>query len=361
MKYILSGGGTGGHIYPAIAIANELKRRDPSCEILFVGAQDKMEMEKVPANGYKIEGLWISGLQRKLTLGNLLFPFKVLASKFKARKIIKSFRPDVVIGTGGFASGSIVNEAASMGIKTVIQEQNSYAGLTNKLLGKKVNTICVSYDGMDQFFPTQKIVQTGNPIRKDIINIYSKKNNALKLFKLDDEKKTLLILGGSLGAGTINKSIAEGIQKLQEAKINVLWQTGAYYYENYKQLNSEFIKVVDFIKEMDLAYAVADVVISRAGALSISEMSCANKACILVPSPNVAEDHQTKNAMALVNRKAAVMVTDANAPQQLIDEVLVLMKDEKHRNELKKNISEMARMDATEKIVDEILKLVPKK
>lgn len=361
MKYILSGGGTGGHIYPAIAIANELKRRDPSCEILFVGAQDKMEMEKVPANGYKIEGLWISGLQRKLTLGNLLFPFKVLASKFKARKIIKSFRPDVVIGTGGFASGSIVNEAASMGIKTVIQEQNSYAGLTNKLLGKKVNTICVSYDEMDQFFPSQKIVQTGNPIRKDIINIYSKKNNATKLFKLDDEKKTLLILGGSLGAGTINKSIAEGIQKLQEAKINVLWQTGAYYYENYKHLNSEFIKVVDFIKEMDMAYAVADVVISRAGALSISEMSCANKACILVPSPNVAEDHQTKNAMALVNRKAAVMVTDANAPQQLIDEVLALMKDEKHRNELKKNISEMARMDATEKIVDEILKLVPKK
>lgn len=361
MKYILSGGGTGGHIYPAIAIANELKRRDPSCEILFVGAQDKMEMEKVPANGYKIEGLWISGLQRKLTLGNLLFPFKVLASKFKARKIIKSFRPDVVIGTGGFASGSIVNEAASMGIKTVIQEQNSYAGLTNKLLGKKVNTICVSYDGMDQFFPSQKIVQTGNPIRKDIINIYSKKNNAIKLFKLDDEKKTLLILGGSLGAGTINKSIAEGIQKLQEAKINVLWQTGAYYYENYKQLNSEFIKVVDFIKEMDMAYAVADVVISRAGALSISEMSCANKACILVPSPNVAEDHQTKNAMALVNRKAAVMVTDAEAPQQLVNEVLALIKDEKHRNELKKNISEMARMDATEKIVDEILKLVPKK
>ncbi len=361
MKYILSGGGTGGHIYPAIAIANELKRRDPSCEILFVGAQDKMEMEKVPANGYKIEGLWISGLQRKLTLGNLLFPFKVLASKFKARKIIKSFQPDVVIGTGGFASGSIVNEAASMGIKTVIQEQNSYAGLTNKLLSKKVNTICVSYDGMDQFFPSQKIVQTGNPIRKDIINIYSKKNNAIKLFKLDDEKKTLLILGGSLGAGTINKSIAAGIQKLQEAKINVLWQTGAYYYENYKQLNSEFIKVVDFIKEMDMAYAVADVVISRAGALSISEMSCANKACILVPSPNVAEDHQTKNAMALVNRKAALMVTDADAPQQLVNEVLVLMKDEKHRNELKKNISEMARMDATEKIVDEILKLAPKK
>ena len=361
MKFILSGGGTGGHIYPAIAIANELKRRDPSAEILFVGAKDKMEMEKVPAHGYKIEGLWISGLQRKFTLGNLLFPFKVLSSKLKAAKIIKEFQPDVVIGTGGFASGSIVNEAAGKGIKTLIQEQNSYAGLTNKILGRKVNTICVAYDGMEKFFPANKIVLTGNPVRKDIINIYSKKNQAYKLFKLDDEKKTLLILGGSLGAGTINKSIASGIEKLLSAKINVLWQTGTYYYELYKNHDSETIKVTEFIKEMDLAYAVADLVISRAGALSISEMGCANKACILVPSPNVAEDHQTKNAMALVNRKAAVLISDANAPANLIDEALVLFKDEKKISELKKNISELARMDSTEKIVDEILKLANRK
>jgi UDP-N-acetylglucosamine--N-acetylmuramyl-(pentapeptide) pyrophosphoryl-undecaprenol N-acetylglucosamine transferase len=357
MKYILSGGGTGGHIYPAIAIANELKRRDPACEILFVGAQDKMEMEKVPANGYKIEGLWISGLQRKLTLSNFLFPFKVLASKFKAKKILVAFQPDVVIGTGGFASGSIVNEAVGKGIKTLIQEQNSYAGLTNKILGRKVNTVCVAYDGMEKFFPKNKIVLTGNPIRKDIINIYGKKKQAYKLFDIDDEKKTLLILGGSLGSGTINKSIAMGIEKLKAANINVFWQTGSYYFETYKNYNSENIKVSPFIKEMDIAYAVADIVISRAGALSISEMACANKASILVPSPNVAEDHQTKNAMALVNKNAALIITDVNAPVKLVDEALLLMKDENKINALKKNISDYARMDSTEKIVDEIIKL----
>jgi UDP-N-acetylglucosamine--N-acetylmuramyl-(pentapeptide) pyrophosphoryl-undecaprenol N-acetylglucosamine transferase len=361
MKFILSGGGTGGHIYPAIAIANELKRRDPSSEFLFVGAQDKMEMEKVPANGYKIEGLWISGLQRKFTLDNLLFPFKVLASKFRAKKILKEFQPDVVIGTGGFASGSIVNEAAGQGIKTLIQEQNSYAGLTNKILGSKVNTICVAYDGMEKFFPAKKIVLTGNPIRKDIINIYSKRNQAYKLFKLDDEKKTLLILGGSLGAGTINKSIAAGLDKLKEAKINVLWQTGSYYFETYKNLNNEFIKVTDFIKEMDMAYAVSDIVISRAGALSISELECTNRVCILVPSPNVAEDHQTKNAMSLVNKNAAIMISDAEAPAKLVDEALLLFKNEKKITELKKNISALAQIDSTEKIVDEVLKLVNKK
>ncbi len=360
MKYILSGGGTGGHIYPAIAIANEIKRRDPSAEILFVGAKDKMEMEKVPSNGYKIEGLWISGLQRKFTLSNLLFPFKVLASKFRAKKILKQFNPDVVIGTGGFASGSIVNEAAGSGIKTLIQEQNSFAGLTNKILGKKVNTICVAYDGMESFFPAQKIVFTGNPIRKDIINIYSKKNQAFKLFKIDDEKITLLILGGSLGSGTINKSIAAGIEKLREAKINVIWQTGSYYFENYKGYASESIKVHGFIKEMDLAYAVADLVISRAGALSISEMQCANKACILVPSPNVAEDHQTKNANALVAKNAAVLISDKDAPFKLVTEAVALLQNEKMRIELKKNISKMATMDSAEKIVDEILKLAIK-
>lgn len=361
MKYILSGGGTGGHIYPAIAIANELKRRDPSCEILFVGAQDKMEMEKVPANGYKIEGLWISGLQRNFSFSNLLFPFKVLASKFRAKKILREFNPDVVIGTGGFASGSIVNEAAGNNIKTLIQEQNSYAGLTNKILGKKVNTICVAYEGMQKYFPSEKIVLTGNPIRKDIINIYSKKNQAFKHFKIDDERKTLLILGGSLGSGTINKSIADGIEKLIEAKINVLWQTGSSYFDTYKSYAGEAVKVHAFIKEMDLAYAVADLVISRAGALTISEMSCANKASILVPSPNVAEDHQSKNAAALVTKNAAQMLSDKDAPANLVDEALALFKNEKRRNELKKNISDLARMDSTEKIVDEILKLGFKK
>lgn len=358
MRYILSGGGTGGHIYPAIAIANELKRRDIHCEILFVGAQDKMEMEKVPAAGYPIEGLWISGLQRRLTWTNLMFPFKVIASKFKAKKIIRQFKPDVVIGTGGYASGSVVNEAAGMGIPTLIQEQNSYAGITNKLLGKKVNTICVAFEGMEKFFPGEKIILTGNPVRKDIINLYSKKQSAYKAFGLDNERKTLLVLGGSLGSATLNKCLAEGIEQLKKEGINVLWQTGKIYFDRYKDLQSEHIKVVDFIKTMDLAYAMADVVISRAGALSIAELACANKACILVPSPNVAEDHQTKNAMALATKGAAKLITDAEAPQTLISSAISLLKNESEIQALKKNIMGMAMPEATEKITDAILKLV---
>ncbi len=360
MKYILSGGGTGGHIYPAIAIANELRRRDPSCEILFVGALGKMEMEKVPTNGYAIKGLWISGLQRRLTLENLLFPLKLVVSKLMAKKILNEFKPDVVIGTGGFASGSIVHEAESCSIKTLIQEQNSYAGLTNKLLGRKANVICVAYEDMDKFFPANKIVFTGNPVRDNINNTINRKLDAHQFFGTDAEKKTLLVIGGSLGAGTINKSMAAGFEKLKSAGINVLWQTGSHYYENYKNFGTEIIKVSAFIREMDLAYALADIVISRAGALSISEMICANKACILVPSPNVAEDHQSKNAKALVNKEAAVLVTDIEASEKLIDVALELIKDEEKIKSLENNISQMAPVNATEKIVDEILKLTRK-
>ena len=361
LKIILSGGGTGGHIFPAIAIANQIKKNVPDADILFVGAEGRMEMEKVPAAGYKIIGLWISGLQRKLTLANVAFPFKVISSIFKARKILNDFQPDVVIGTGGYASGPMLRAASSKGIPTLIQEQNSYPGITNKILSKKVNTICVAYEGLERFFPSSKIILTGNPVRQDINNLNDKRNEAINFFGLDLNKKTLLVIGGSLGARTINLTIGEGLKKLSEHNIQLIWQTGKTYIETAKNqiqpYHDKNIKAFDFISRMDLAYSAADCVISRAGASSVSELSIVQRPCILVPSPNVAEDHQTKNAMALVNKQAALLVKDKEAATILIDEILRLFSNPKLQEELKTNISKLALLNSAEVIAQEVLKL----
>jgi UDP-N-acetylglucosamine--N-acetylmuramyl-(pentapeptide) pyrophosphoryl-undecaprenol N-acetylglucosamine transferase len=355
LKVIISGGGTGGHIYPAIAVAQALQKRlNNQVEFLFVGASDRMEMEKVPKAGYPIVGLWISGLQRSLSTKNLLFPFKVISSVFKSLGILKSFKPDVAIGFGGYASGAMLYASTMKKIPSLIHEQNSYAGITNKILKDRVNTICVAYDGMDRFFPSNKIIKTGNPIRQDLLDISGKRVEALSFFKLDASKKTILIIGGSLGARTINESIFEGIDKLKEANVNVIWQTGKNFSKAESVQHSTF-KIQQFIYEMDLAYAAADVVISRAGALSIAELAQVKKPVILVPSPNVSEDHQTKNAMALVDKQAAILVKDIDAKSKLIDELLALIKDEQKQNDLINNISRFAIPDAAERIVDEVL------
>lgn len=349
-------------MYPAIAIANKMKELMPATEFLFVGAQGKMEMEKVPDAGYKIVGLWISGLQRTLTLKNLLFPIKLLSSMIKTSKIIKSFKPDVVIGVGGFASGPTLRSAAKKGIPTLLQEQNSYAGLTNKLLAEKANKICVAYEHMDQYFPKSKIVVTGNPVRTDIINVNVKRKAAQEFFGLDPNKKTIFAFGGSLGARTINESIFNFIDQLIASEIQLIWQIGSFYFKEFQERLKEFdlknIKYFEFLKEMDLAYAAADVVISRAGALSISEICLTGKPLILVPSPNVAEDHQTKNAMALVNDNAALIVKDKEAPEQLIPEALKLLFDESLQKELSNNIKRFGKPLAAENIVKEIISIV---
>ncbi len=361
-RLIISGGGTGGHIFPALAIANEFKYRYPDAEILFVGALGKMEMTRVPEAGYKIIGLWISGLQRKLTLSNLSFPFKLISSYLKARNIIRKFKPHAVIGTGGYASGPIMLASTKNNIPSLIQEQNSYAGLTNKQLASNVQRICVAYPGMENYFPKEKIMFTGNPVRKDIINLDTKREKALSHFAFSSSERTMLILGGSLGARTINESVLAGIDKLIDAKVQVIWQTGKMYYESVKAQvqNKDLrrIRIHDFLKQMDLAYATSDVVISRAGALAISELCLAKRPCILVPSPNVAEDHQTKNAMSLVNESAAIMIKDADARESLISESLKLLYDENQCERLKENISRLARPGATEDIVDEIEKII---
>nr|WP_315256365.1 undecaprenyldiphospho-muramoylpentapeptide beta-N-acetylglucosaminyltransferase [uncultured Flavobacterium sp.] len=357
-KFILSGGGTGGHIYPAIAIANELKFRFPDAEILFVGAKDKMEMQKVPQAGYEIKGLWIAGLQRKLTFQNAMFPFKLLDSLWKSRKIIKEFKPDVVIGTGGFASGPLLKMANSMNIPTVIQEQNSYPGITNKLLSSKANSICVAYDNLERFFPKDKIVLTGNPVRQDLLDIQSKRDEAITHFKLDATKKTLLVLGGSLGARRINQLIEKELDKLLSLNVQVIWQCGKFYFEDYKKYNKYNVQVMAFIERMDLVYAAADVVISRAGASSVSELCIVGKPVIFIPSPNVAEDHQTKNAQAIVDKKGAILLKE---PQLEEDFGLVfesLIKDLGKQEQLSQNIKLLARPNATVQIVDEILKLI---
>jgi UDP-N-acetylglucosamine--N-acetylmuramyl-(pentapeptide) pyrophosphoryl-undecaprenol N-acetylglucosamine transferase len=361
-RLIISGGGTGGHIFPAIAIANAFRDRHPDAHILFVGAKGRMEMVRVPDAGYKIVGLWISGLQRKLTLSNLMFPLKVVVSFFKARRLVKKFKPDVVVGTGGYASGPIMMAATSAKIPAVIQEQNSFAGLANKQVAGKASRICVAYEGMDKYFPKDKIVLTGNPVRKDILSTQQKRSKGFSHFGLDENTKTLLIIGGSLGAKTINESIIRHIDKIVDAQIQMIWQTGKGYYEAYKaklsQIDLRRIRVQDFVKEMDMAYAVSDVVISRSGALAVSELCIAHKACILVPSPNVAEDHQTKNAMALVSRNAAVMVQDKDAQGVLVDEALKLLFDEQRCHKLSQNIAALAKPNATEDIVNEIEKLI---
>ncbi len=359
---IISGGGTGGHIFPAVAIANELKATLPGAEILFVGALGKMEMTRVPEAGYKIIGLPIAGLQRKLTLKNLAFPFKVLNSLMKARKIVSDFKPDIAIGVGGYASGPLLRAASGMKIPCLIQEQNSYAGLTNKWLSKKVKTICVAYEKMDRYFPAEKIVITGNPVRKDVVEIAGKKETALKKFDLIDSKKTLFAMGGSLGARNVNESLLNGLQELIDADVQVIWQVGRFYIEDIKKRIEGFdlsnIRVFEFMKEMDLAYAAADVVVSRAGALSISELCLVKKPVIFVPSSNVAEDHQTKNAMALVEKNAALIVPDAEAPQRLVKEALSLITDNDRCEKLSDNIGKMGKPNATLDIVNEIKKLI---
>ena len=361
-RIVISGGGTGGHIYPAIAIANNFKSRFEDAEILFVGAKGKMEMQKVPEAGYKIVGLWISGLQRKLTLQNLMFPFKVISSILKSFSILRSFKPHVVIGVGGFASGPMLYSASLKRIPSLIQEQNSYAGLTNKLLSKKVNKICVAYENMDRYFMKEKIILTGNPVRGDIQKVDQKREEAISHFGIRADRRTILILGGSLGARTINEAVMANIDFIKSTDCQVIWQCGSFYYEEMRKrldaLQPGNVWLHQFIKNMDLAYSAADVVISRAGALSISELCLVRKPVIFVPSPNVAEDHQTKNAMALVEKDAALMITDKDASQRMVREAMELLFDEKRMEVLSENISRMAKPDATDKIVDEIIKLI---
>ncbi|TDE47185.1 undecaprenyldiphospho-muramoylpentapeptide beta-N-acetylglucosaminyltransferase [Flavobacterium rhamnosiphilum] len=357
-KFILSGGGTGGHIYPAIAIANELKSRFPDAEFLFVGAKDKMEMQKVPQAGYNIKGLWISGLQRRLTFDNALFPIKLLSSLLKARTIIKQFKPDVVIGTGGFASGPLLQVAAIAGIPTVIQEQNSFPGITNKLLSKKANKICVAYENLERFFPKEKMILTGNPVRQDLIDIESKRDSAIQFFNLDPNKKTLLVLGGSLGARRVNQLIEKELANILSQNVQVIWQCGKLYLEDYKKYNSANVQVVAFIERMDLVYAAADIVISRAGASSVSELCIVGKPVIFIPSPNVAEDHQTKNAQAIVDKKGALMLKESELDSQFSLVFEVLLKDQGKQNQLSENIKLLAMPEATKQIVDEIVKLI---
>ena len=357
-KFILSGGGTGGHIYPAIAIANELKSRFPDAEILFVGAQDKMEMQKVPQAGYAIKGLWIAGLQRKLTLQNIMFPLKLANSLWKSRKIITDFKPDVVIGTGGFASGPLLRVANSMNIPTVIQEQNSYPGITNKLLSKKAKSICVAYENLERFFPKYKIAITGNPVRQDLLDIQDKREEAISHFKLDRNKKTLLVLGGSLGARRINQLIEKELEKFISLNIQVIWQCGKFYFEDYKKYNKENVQVLAFIERMDLVYAAADIVISRAGASSVSELCIVGKPVIFIPSPNVAEDHQTKNAQAIVDKKGAILLKESQLNEDFSLVFESLIKDQGKQDQLSENIKLLAKPNATIQIVDQIVKLI---
>jgi len=359
LKFILSGGGTGGHIYPAIAIANELKSRFPDAEFLFVGAQDKMEMQKVPQSGYAIEGLWIAGLQRKLTLQNAMFPLKLVNSLWKSRKIVKKFKPDVVIGTGGFASGPLLQVANSLNIPTVIQEQNSYPGITNKLLSKKANAICVAYENLERFFPKDKIVFTGNPVRQDILDIDSKRSEALSYFNLDENKKTLLIIGGSLGARRINQLIAKELDFLRNNNLQIFWQCGNLYMADYKHFSEiENVQVVSFIDRMDLIYAAADFVISRAGASSVSELCLVGKPTIFIPSPNVAEDHQTKNAKAIVDKNGALLIKESELDEKFESVFNKLIHDESLQKSLSENMKKLAKPNATKDIVEQIVKLI---
>jgi UDP-N-acetylglucosamine--N-acetylmuramyl-(pentapeptide) pyrophosphoryl-undecaprenol N-acetylglucosamine transferase len=361
LKVVISGGGTGGHIFPAIAIAKALQKQNPDTEILFVGAKGRMEMEKVPAAGYKIVGLDISGIQRKLDLRNFLLPYKVVKSLWQAHKILKDFRPDIVIGVGGYASAPTLYMAAQMDIPTLIQEQNSYAGLTNKILAKRATAVCVAFKDMEAYFPASKIVLTGNPVRENLQDISGKREEALKHFGLREGVKTLLIIGGSLGARTINNSILEGIDLLKAEDVQVIWQTGKFFYGKVQDKNSPNVKIYDFINRMDLAYAAADVVVSRAGALSIAELCLTGKPCILVPSPNVAEDHQTKNAMALVSQNAAQLVKDIDAKKMLVNSALYLLHDETRQQQLMQTIRSIALPNAADRIVDEVYKIVPNK
>ena len=364
-KVIISGGGTGGHIFPAISIANTLKKRMPDVQILFVGAQDRMEMDKVPAAGYEIVGLPVKAFDRAHLLNNIKVVRCLLKSLSLAKKTIRDFQPDIAVGVGGYASGPTLWMASSLGIPTLIQEQNSYAGVTNKLLAKKANRICVAYEGMEKFFPAEKIVVTGNPVRQDLEEAQEKKEEALRFFGLSPEKKTVLVVGGSLGARTINRSIQGDLDKFFASDVQLIWQTGRYYHEeatrHLKAYRGMPVWCSDFISRMDYAYAAADLVVSRAGASSISELCILKKPVVLVPSPNVAEDHQTKNALALVNNQAAVMVTDKDAPQRLVDTALSIVHDNARLVSLSQQIGKMAHFHSAEQIVDEIMKIIERK
>lgn len=359
IKCIISGGGTGGHIYPAIAIADEIKSRFPDAEILFVGAQDKMEMQKVPQAGYPIQGLWISGIQRKLTLDNALFPLKLFSSLLKSRRIIKNFKPDIAIGTGGFASGPLLRMAALMKVPTVIQEQNSYPGITNKWLSKFAIAICVAYPGLERFFPKNKIMLTGNPVRQDLVNTKINDTLALDFFNLNKNKKTLLVLGGSLGSARINRLIHEHISFFKTLNIQVVWQCGKGYYQIYEPNNDYLdIQVHAFLDRMDLAYTAADVIISRAGASSISELALVGKPVIFIPSPHVAEDHQTKNAEAIVRNQGALMLKESQLETKFKSVFEDLIKNQSFQDALGLNFKKWAKPQATKQIVDTIEKII---
>ena len=360
LKLIISGGGTGGHIFPAIAIAKSIERKIENVEILFIGSMDRMEMQKVPEAGYNIKGLWISGLQRNFSFRNLLFPFKLITSLVKANRILRNFKPDIVIGTGGFASGPVLYVAARSGIPCVVQEQNSYPGITNRLLSKYVKKVCVAYDHMERFFPNEKIVFTGNPIRKSILS--SNDNDGKDFFNVNNGRTTVLVIGGSLGARTINESIAESLLRFKNEKINLIWQTGLSFQETseslIQEINTEGISCHVFIREMEMAYSAADIIISRAGAIAISELCSIGKPTILVPSPNVAEDHQTKNAQSLVNKKSALMVKDVDAKLKLVDELMFLAGNGSLQEELSNNIRQLAVGNAAERIAEIALDLI---
>jgi UDP-N-acetylglucosamine--N-acetylmuramyl-(pentapeptide) pyrophosphoryl-undecaprenol N-acetylglucosamine transferase len=375
LRVIISGGGTGGHIFPALSIADKLKELNPETEILFVGAQGRMEMEKVPAAGYKIEGLPVAGLQRKLTLSNFALPFKVLKSISMAKRLIRQFKPDIAIGVGGYASAPLLWAAGRLGIPTLIQEQNGYAGLTNKIVGKKAKSICVAYDGMERFFPAERIVFTGNPIRKEIVPATDQmREEAMKFYGLDPEKKHIFIVGGSLGSGTLNNAMKKWISDGCPGgeSIEIIWQCGKFYKPSVDAFMEEAkakglggaclaqIQHSDFIKRMDLAYAAADVVISRSGASSVSELCAAHKATIFVPSPNVAEDHQTHNAMALVNKDAAVLIKDSEAVEKLLPAACDLIENTDKIALLEKNIAVLARTDAAMTIAEETYRIIGK-
>ncbi len=360
-RIIISGGGTGGHIFPAISVANALRRIEPELEILFVGAEGRMEMERVPSAGYRIVGLPVAGFYRSITFRNVKVVIKLIKSLSLARRIIKEFNPDVVVGVGGYASGPVLWQAGTLGIPTLIQEQNSYAGLTNKLLARKASKICVAYEGMEKYFPAGKIIKTGNPVRQNYDDLTNIKEEAYSFFNLNKESPVILILGGSLGAEKINKSLSLNLHKLQSSGCQWLWQTGKIYFENVEAQVStspgKNISVHAFINRMDYAYAVCDIIISRAGAGTISELCLVSKPVILVPSPNVAEDHQTKNAMALSEKGAAILIPDNQAIEKLVDEAITLVGDRDKKVRLTENISRMADRNSDIRIAEEVLKL----
>ncbi len=364
-RFLISGGGTGGHIFPAIAIANAIRNREEDAEILFVGAKGRMEMSRVPKAGYEIIGLNVAGFQRKASLVNIFkniaFPFRLIGSLVHAFMIVKKFKPDVVIGVGGFASGPTLKMAALLKIPTLIQEQNSFPGVTNRMLAKKVDKICVAYKEVDKYFPSEKIVVTGNPIRSDICLINKKQDEAYEFFKLDPNKKTIAVIGGSLGSKTMNVSIEASILKIKEEQLQLVWQTGEKYFTHFFEADQSIlngtIKIMPFVDRMDYLYSIADLIVSRAGAISISELSCLGKPCILIPSPNVSGDHQTKNAMVLSDKNATIMISDKDAIKELGDTIIETINDDKKMSELSENIRQFGYPNALENIVNEVYSL----